>query len=430
VEALQASGVNPIPVGKARIHALLYADDVSMLASNAVHLQELMDHLKIYFEKNGMKVNLGKTKVVIFRRGKRLATDPVFTWGDEQVEIVDKYIYLGVPFYSDMNKFDERVCSDFIAKAKLAENSLIQLFNRSRLTTLRNRILLFNSMVRSVLLYCSSTWALSVIDKLEMYQINFFRRILGLPKYTPHWLIRLETGTTQIRSFVLKLALGFIDRIMTKDPDSLVRQCYEGLRVLHEKKNMKNNWYGCLDSFLIQSSGVEKLQDNIVMQGDGRRLAFDVVPTMISECFKLDVVKLQESNSYCHFRNLNITEQRQEYLDYDLPWDFTRLYCQLRVGTSFFRFKNFKYFLNGSKFKKELCILCGRDIEDDFHVMCICPHYNNFRKILFSNSPIMPSDRLSFRTFFKSLSLTNIKQIYYFWASVNRLRNFFYEISS
>ncbi len=43
-----------------------------------------------------MCVNIDKTKVVLFRRGPSIpCTEAVFTLGDEMVQVVDKYCYLG-----------------------------------------------------------------------------------------------------------------------------------------------------------------------------------------------------------------------------------------------------------------------------------------------------------------------------------------------
>jgi len=68
-------------------------------------LQEEIDLLKEYFELNGLKVNLGITKVGIFRKDARSKPSPVFKWGHTNIEIVDSYTYLGVPFPNNVSKF-------------------------------------------------------------------------------------------------------------------------------------------------------------------------------------------------------------------------------------------------------------------------------------------------------------------------------------
>lgn len=204
VEVLQKSGIPPIVVGRARIHALLYADDVSLLSTNCIHLQEMMDVVAAYFDRNKMKVNLGKTKVVIFGNYRKLNFTPSLTWRKDNVEIVDKYMYLGVPFSSKVNKLTQDMAGYFSLKAKVAEDALFKLFYRSKMRTFGCRIRLFNSMVRSVLLYCSPLWGITEIENLERVQVDFLRKTLGLPKYCPHWLVRLETETPSLKAFFIK----------------------------------------------------------------------------------------------------------------------------------------------------------------------------------------------------------------------------------
>ena len=80
-----------------KLFVLLYADDTIILAETAEELQLALTSLKDYCHQNFLKVNLTKTKVLIFSRGK-LKNIPDFFYGDEKVEVVDDYVYLGVVF--------------------------------------------------------------------------------------------------------------------------------------------------------------------------------------------------------------------------------------------------------------------------------------------------------------------------------------------
>jgi len=179
VDMLHNSNIPALKVGAATIHLLLYADDIVLFSTNPIHLQEKKDLPKEYFELNGIKVNLGKTKVVIFRKDSRSKPSPVLKWGDTMIDIVDSYTYQGVPFSNNISKFYNDAIDHFLTKATVAEGSLHSLFYSSKMRTIDNRISLFNSLVRSVLLYCSP---ISKTDKLEAFYFNFVRRILGLPK--------------------------------------------------------------------------------------------------------------------------------------------------------------------------------------------------------------------------------------------------------
>ena len=53
-------------LAKADIQILLYADDVVLLSSSATGLQRHLDALQVFCDTHDLKVNLGKTKVMIF----------------------------------------------------------------------------------------------------------------------------------------------------------------------------------------------------------------------------------------------------------------------------------------------------------------------------------------------------------------------------
>ena len=77
---------------------LLYADDIVIFADSADDLQNSLDILYDYCQKWRLKINIEKSKVMIFRKGGRLERNTLFKYGDTELEIVSKYTYLGIVF--------------------------------------------------------------------------------------------------------------------------------------------------------------------------------------------------------------------------------------------------------------------------------------------------------------------------------------------
>ena len=94
-----------------RLYILLYADDTVILAETEKELQLALDSLEEYCSLWNLQVNLDKTKVVIFSRGK-IRKFRKFTFAGEQVEVVPEYIYLGIVmnYNNKFNKAIERLC--------------------------------------------------------------------------------------------------------------------------------------------------------------------------------------------------------------------------------------------------------------------------------------------------------------------------------
>ena len=82
-----------------KIYVLLYADDTIFLAESPEELQTALNSMNLYCNDWNFKINVSKTKVVIFCRGK-IRKHPHFYLGDKLLEICSDYLYLGVFNYN------------------------------------------------------------------------------------------------------------------------------------------------------------------------------------------------------------------------------------------------------------------------------------------------------------------------------------------
>jgi hypothetical protein len=77
VTILHNSNIPCLKIASKDIHVLLYADDIVVLATNVFDLKEKIDLIKDFFMKNDLYVNLEKTKLVIFKDGRRRKRRPM-----------------------------------------------------------------------------------------------------------------------------------------------------------------------------------------------------------------------------------------------------------------------------------------------------------------------------------------------------------------
>lgn len=59
-------------IGNLKIKALLYADDIVLMAPTATSLQLMINDLEKYCQQWNLKVNLTKSKIMVFRNGGKL----------------------------------------------------------------------------------------------------------------------------------------------------------------------------------------------------------------------------------------------------------------------------------------------------------------------------------------------------------------------
>ncbi|GBP31297.1 hypothetical protein EVAR_31422_1 [Eumeta japonica] len=82
------------------IKCLLYADDQVILALSKYRLQEMVNKVNDSVKRRGMKVNIAKTKVMVFERGESPTECDILIKG-EKVEQVKEFVYLGNLFTND-----------------------------------------------------------------------------------------------------------------------------------------------------------------------------------------------------------------------------------------------------------------------------------------------------------------------------------------
>ena len=106
-----------------KMFMLLYADD-TLCSESAEVLQQALDALSDYCDKWSLRVNVDKTKVVVFSRGK-FRKMPTVKYKGQSLEVVFEFQYLGV-------------CFNYNNKFKVAQKSLYDKASRAMFGLLKN----------------------------------------------------------------------------------------------------------------------------------------------------------------------------------------------------------------------------------------------------------------------------------------------------
>ena len=148
----------------------------------------------------GLKINSSKTKVM---RINNKNNSPI-TMDQKQLEEVASFTYLGSIIALDGGT-DEDV-SARIGKARTTFNILNKIW-KAKHVSLKTKLQIFNSNVKSTLLYSSETWKITttILNQLQTFFNRCLRRLLGI--YWPNtisnanlWdLTKQDTLETQIR---------------------------------------------------------------------------------------------------------------------------------------------------------------------------------------------------------------------------------------
>ena len=106
------------------IYLLLFADDSVLISDTATGLKQLLTEFEKYCDKWKLKVNVQKTKIVVFLRGWTLTEEINFTCSGNIIEKVNSFNYLCLVFMS--NGSFQNAFKTTTRKASRAMSNLLQ----------------------------------------------------------------------------------------------------------------------------------------------------------------------------------------------------------------------------------------------------------------------------------------------------------------
>ncbi|XP_048759391.2 uncharacterized protein LOC125668988 [Ostrea edulis] len=155
-----------------QLEDLDFADDLAEISTTQRQLQEKTNILNSYSQKTGLNINIAKTKVMVVNQK---ITDPITT-NNHPIVIVEDFTYLGSVISNDNGAKTD--IQSRISKARTAFHRLQPIW-KSQNFSINTKLKLFNSNVKSVLLYGSECWRIiqSDIQRIEAFHNSCLRKI-------------------------------------------------------------------------------------------------------------------------------------------------------------------------------------------------------------------------------------------------------------
>ena len=158
-----------------QLEDLDFADDLALLSHKQDQMQRKTSTLNTVSQSVGLKIHPGKSKVLRTRSDQQVQVKV----GDQALEEVESFCYLGSII--DREGGTEAEVKSRIGKAQAAFLALNKIC-RTREISLKTKLKLFNSNVKSVLLYGCETWNASgsCIRKIQVFINKCLRKILRI----------------------------------------------------------------------------------------------------------------------------------------------------------------------------------------------------------------------------------------------------------
>ena len=382
---------DPVMLGNIPINCLLYADDVVLLSSSEVGLQNCLNKLYRFSESIGLSVNLKKTNILTFSKGGR-KSKYTFTYNNIKIKHVSSYKYLGILF-SSSGSFTE--CKKDLYNRSLKANfKLNKTFNtiNPNVNTLLN---LFDHTVKPVLLYASEIWGTINTETKKVNQDEFclFKHLENLPceklhvRYLKHVLgVHRKSCNDAVMGDLGRFPLYFdcitsCIKYYTRLTQTPVSELLNSARLESEKlyKSNKNSWMSNV-FFFLKYLNIHKSQYN------DKQLHTVVRKQLISK-FKLHFMKKMDSTIALEGKLRTYALYKKNFCRE--PYLATLKNSEARKCLTKIRTSSHKLQIEVGRYKKieankRVCEECNSNkIEDEVHFLTSCNAFTSQRNTLY-----------------------------------------------
>ncbi|XP_024883827.1 uncharacterized protein LOC112462336 [Temnothorax curvispinosus] len=217
-----------IMLGGKRVYTLAYADDIVLIAEDEDQMRSLIERLEGYLGRKRLELNVGKTKIMRFRKGGGRDSKRKWRWEGKELEEVKEFRYLGYVF--QRNGGQEAQIRERIKKTATVMGKVWGIGKRRFGKDWGKRLWLFDRLVWTVLSYGAEIWGWREREGIERMEERYIRWVLGADVRTPWYLMREELQREKLRGRAGMRAWRFEKKLEEGGGSELARSAWEELK--------------------------------------------------------------------------------------------------------------------------------------------------------------------------------------------------------
>ena len=352
------------------INCLIWADDVVLLSESDAGLQKLITKLSEYSEHNRLKINIDKTKAMVFNKTGRLFR-AAYKLNNEFIYTTNSYKYLGFllnpcgGINKGLNNLKDRALRAYYGLKKK-----MGIFFRKHISTTLG---LFNALIKPILLYASDFWGCLKLPKnnpIENLQIRFYKELLGVQKQTTNVGVLLELGEVPITFYAKKYAIKNYVRIVSNTSSNCILNA-----CLLNTSPASNTWMiatiNCLNTIGTGTDNLHNISENAFKR--------------VSDIFHQEAFEnINKADSKLRtFGRLKRAYGLEKYLLHPMKPEH-------RIAISKLRLSNHDLMIEKGRHSKivktqRFCSFCKDSVETEQHFLLHCPTFICTRTKLFND---------------------------------------------
>ena len=389
-----------------KLFTLLYADDTILLAETPDQLQESLNALHEYCNKWHLKVNIDKTKVVIFSKGY-IIKHPKFFIGSAEVGVSREYTYLGVVF-SGNGHFKSAIKKQ-ITQARKAQFALIA---KAKVLQLPIDIILelYDQCITPILLYGCEVWGFSESSSIEVFHRSFLRQLFRVFGFTANCMLYGESGMPDMRTKINIRLINFWAKLKNGNQSKLSATMCKLISKLHDQDHFPD--YSNVSIVVHDCEGrpVERRPSDPSHKHDFK---FKWVKHIKDTINKVNLFNFWTSDTFDP-QNFKTTLKQKCNLDFKLRWEDDlrknsqcEFYRKIKSSPSqekYIKIQNYSTTITLARFRmgshhlplthgrfkpdtpeeNKFCTLCSLNVVgDEIHYLSTCDFFNSKREKLF-----------------------------------------------
>ena len=389
---ISCANCDPVKLDNQKINCLLYADDLVLLSETSQGLQQSLNTLYSYCKKWKLKVNIKKTKLMVFNsRNYRINA----YLGQDLIEQVDKYTYLGcIMTPSGSFKENNKYLYDKAMRALFSIKRELDSVTHNNIP-LNIYIKLFNYQVLPILLYSSECWGAylhksiskcgltdAVLfkskDIIEKLHTKFCKLILQMPKNATNIACKAELGRYPLLLNISKRIMSYYNNIISKPDNTLVYKAYL-TQIKLQSSTTCQNWLTFIKSINKSLFGGGQFQCNSKIDIDCFNIKF--------KSFYMDkFFKIIKNNPKLHlYKDIKHNYNSESYLFLVNNPRHRKNITSLRIGAHKLPIETGRY--NETPHHLRTCPVCPNQIGNEEHLIlhCTFPQILLIRNELLSN---------------------------------------------
>jgi hypothetical protein len=357
---------------------LLFADDMVLIDENPLDLQNSLNKLHEYCNKWGLEVNVNKTKIVVFRKRGGLRAGENWLYGQDNIEIVNDFNYLGVTLnYTGNFNLNTQT---LYGKSLKALNNLVANLKKYE-TKPKIALQLFDSFIGSILMYASEVWGFHKSKKLENIHLKFCKTILGVRKSTSNVAVYGELGRYPLYINRYVRIVKFWFKIISSSNiiiTTIVNSCMSDINIGY------TNWFANVRSLLEKYGFFDVWLNPLSVNQNCFIVVFK--QRLIDEYLQEWRASINCNDVLFLYKSVKDSFEMSPYLENIVSRKLRIALTKLRISAHNLRIQTGRYSRERVERNLRYCLICNtNEIEDEFHFVFKCPAYENLRNIYIKN---------------------------------------------